>query len=84
MHLAPGQRVWEVPRNVRLSTLPHCPVEQVAVLNAMFTIGAFVTPMLIAASIHFLGGHVWPAYYILAAIAILEVGQHLELSHGAV
>ncbi len=48
------------------------PVRQVAVLNAMFTIGAFVTPMLIAASIHFLRGHVWPAYYVLSAISIVE------------
>ena len=38
----------------------------------MFTIGAFVTPMLIAASIHFLRGQVWPAYHTLAFISILE------------
>ena len=44
----------------------------VAILNAMFTVGAFVTPMLIAASMHSLHGAVWPAYYVLAAAAILE------------
>jgi len=56
--------VWDYdPRKLRIN---------VAVLNAMFTIGAFVTPMLIAASIHFLKGHVWPAYYVLAFVSIVE------------
>ena len=44
----------------------------VAVLNAMFTVGAFMTPMLIAASMHNMRGAIWPAYYCLAAGAILE------------
>ena len=44
----------------------------VAVLNAMFTVGAFVTPMLIATSMHHMHGAVWPAYYVLAIAAILE------------
>ena len=44
----------------------------VATLNAAFTIGAFVTPIVCAASMHHLRGHVWPAYYILALCAILE------------
>ena len=44
----------------------------VAVLNSMFTVGAFVTPMLIATSMHSMRGAIWPAYYILAAAAILE------------
>jgi hypothetical protein len=43
----------------------------VAVLNAMFTIGAFITPGMIAASIHDLSGAVWPAYYALSTISIL-------------
>ena len=37
----------------------------------MFTIGAFITPGMIAASIHYLSGAVWPAYYALSAISIL-------------
>ena len=45
----------------------------VAILNAMFTIGAFVTPMLIAASMHYLHGRIWPAYYTLATLAMIEV-----------
>lgn len=51
----------------------------VAVLNAMFTIGAFVTPMLIAASMHYMRGHIWPAYYAIAVIAILQVVATLQL-----
>ena len=47
----------------------------VAILNAMFTVGAFVTPMLIAASMHSLHGAVWPAYYVLAAAAKLMAGE---------
>merc|ERR1719409_1652787 len=43
-----------------------------AILNAMFTVGAFVTPMLIATSMHNMRGAVWPAYYILAGAAIVE------------
>jgi len=42
----------------------------VAVLNAMFTIGAFVTPMVIAASMHYLRGAIYPAYYCIAVVAI--------------
>jgi hypothetical protein len=45
---------------------------QVAVLNAMFTVGAFVTPMLLAGSMHYMHGSIWPAYYIITAIAIIE------------
>jgi MFS family permease len=51
----------------------------VAILNAMFTIGAFVTPMLIAASMHHMQGSVWPAYYMLAAAAIVEAGLLSQL-----
>lgn len=44
----------------------------VAILNSMFTVGAFVTPIIIAASMHHLRGAIWPAYYCLAVGAILE------------
>ena len=43
----------------------------VAILNAMFTVGAFMTPMLIAVSMHSMKGAIWPAYYCLAAGAIV-------------
>ena len=43
----------------------------VAVLNARFTVGAFVTPMLVALAIHYVGSVIWPAYYVLSTVAIL-------------
>ena len=36
----------------------------------MFTIGAFVTPMLVAASLHYLADSVWPAFHVLSFCAI--------------
>ncbi len=42
----------------------------VALINAMFTIGAFVTPMLVAASLHYLADSVWPAFHVLSFCAI--------------
>mmetsp|Transcript_27395 Transcript_27395/g.88033 ORF Transcript_27395/g.88033 Transcript_27395/m.88033 type:complete len:528 (-) Transcript_27395:192-1775(-) len=43
----------------------------VAVVNVFFTGGAFVTPILVAASLHYLEATVWPAFHTLAAAAIL-------------
>ena len=56
-----------------LATWHGTPARQrgyVALINAMFTIGAFVTPVLVAASLHYLNGVVWPAFHLLCALAM--------------
>ena len=40
----------------------------VALLNALFTSGAFITPMLVAGSLHYMNGVVWPAFHALAVL----------------
>jgi len=45
----------------------------VALINACFTLGAFVTPMLVAFSLHYLNDTVWPAFHILSLCAIISV-----------
>ena len=43
----------------------------VAVLNAMFTAGALLTPIMVAASLHLLQGRVWPAFHALSLVSIV-------------
>jgi len=52
----------------------------VAVLNAMFTAGALLTPIMVAASLHYLEGRVWPAFHALSATSI-AVAVGLPLLH---
>jgi len=44
----------------------------VATLNALFTSGAFITPMLVAASLHYMNGVVWPAFHALAIFGAVQ------------
>ena len=43
----------------------------VALINVFFTGGAFVTPILIAACLHFIGDVVWPAFDLLTIACII-------------
>lgn len=43
----------------------------VALANAMFTVGAFLSPMLVAASLHCMHGSAWPAFTCLGAISLV-------------
>ncbi len=42
----------------------------VALINVFFTAGAFITPIFIAASLHFMGDFVWPAFDLLSVLSI--------------
>jgi len=52
----------------------------VALINAFFTVGAFVTPMLVAGSLHYLNDTVWPAFHSLAALALVSAAFLLRLA----
>eukprot|EP00966_Prymnesium_polylepis_P212348 4919158-Prymnesium_polylepis.1 len=52
----------------------------VAVLNAMFTAGALLTPIMVAASLHYLEGRVWPAFHALSVVSAC-VAVALPLLH---
>ena len=61
-------RLMHPRRHLRASRSVH-----VATLNALFTSGAFITPMLVAASLHYMNGVVWPAFHALAIFGAVQV-----------